>query len=61
VVERQALEGELRLLEVTWCEAEEIAALADTLGLPPTVEKLLARLRGSRPQDRAEPLPSSNR
>ena len=30
-VERRALEGELRLLEREWAEAEELAAIADTL------------------------------
>ena len=36
--ERRALEGELRLLERAWREAEEIAAIADNLLLPEGVE-----------------------
>lgn len=32
--ERRVLEGELSLLEAAWREAEEIAAIADTLALP---------------------------
>ena len=46
-VERQALEGELRLLEAAWREAEEIAAIADTLLLRPTVERFIAKHRKS--------------
>lgn len=36
--ERRALEGELRLLERAWREAEEIAAIADSLLLPDGAE-----------------------
>ncbi len=36
--ERRALEGELVLLERAWREAEEIAAIADTLLLPATID-----------------------
>lgn len=43
--ERQALEGELALLELEWKEAEEIAAIADTLGLPEDLERQLDALR----------------
>ena len=43
-LERRALEGELALLEHAWREAEEIAAIADDLLVPPTIrEKLEAR------------------
>lgn len=45
--ERRALEGELALLESAWREAEEIAAISDTLLIPKTVDDWLARLRGS--------------
>jgi hypothetical protein len=44
--ERRAMEGELALLEQTWKQAEEIAAIADRLTLPPSVEGVLKRLRG---------------
>lgn len=43
--ERIALEGELALLELEWKEAEEIAAIADTLGLPEDLERQLDALR----------------
>ena len=43
--ERQALEGELLELERAWREAEEIAAIADRLTLPPAVERALEALR----------------
>jgi adenylate kinase len=43
--ERLALEGELARLEMEWEAAEEIAAIADTLGLPEDVERQLDRLR----------------
>jgi hypothetical protein len=46
-VERQALDGELRALEVAWREAEEIAAIADRLLLPAAVEDFIARHRRS--------------
>lgn len=45
-VERRAMEGELADLERAWRDAEEIAAIADTLGLPSAVERAFARLRG---------------
>jgi hypothetical protein len=41
--ERRALEGEIRALEAAWKEAEEIAAIADSLALPPRVEEFLRR------------------
>ena len=43
--ERRALEGELHLLEAAWRDAEEIAAIADDMFLPASVDERLARLR----------------
>ncbi len=43
--ERAALEGELSMLTVAWKEAEQIAAIADTLTLPPELEDRLDDLR----------------
>ena len=43
--ERRALEGELALLEDAWREAEEIAAIADRLLVPPRIEELIERHR----------------
>lgn len=43
--ERIALEGELALLELAWKEAEEIAAIADSLAIPREVETQLEELR----------------
>lgn len=45
--ERRALEGELYLLEEQWREAEEIAAIADRLLVPASVEEWIRRWRGS--------------
>jgi len=45
--ERRALEGELYLLEEAWKQAEEIAAIADDMFLPQSVDAELARLRAS--------------
>jgi hypothetical protein len=44
-LERRALEGELAILEAAWREAEEIAAIADTLTLPERVVEQFKRLR----------------
>lgn len=44
-LERRALEGELAALEQAWREAEEIAAIADTLTLPERVVEQFKRLR----------------
>ena len=41
--ERRALEGELDLLEREWREAEELAAIADDLLLPPAVRERIHR------------------
>ena len=46
--ERRALEGELYLLEEAWKQAEEIAAIADDMFLPESVDADLARLREAR-------------
>jgi hypothetical protein len=43
--ERRALEGELSLLESAWREAEEIAAIADSLPGEDHLTRLLDRLR----------------
>jgi hypothetical protein len=40
-IERQALEGELARLEEEWRAAEEIAAIADDLLLPPNVQEFI--------------------
>lgn len=45
--EREALEGELALLEVAWKDAEEIAAIADKLIASDDVTLMFARLRQS--------------
>jgi hypothetical protein len=44
-LERRALDGELAALEAQWREAEEVAAIADTLTLPERVVRRLDRLR----------------
>jgi hypothetical protein len=43
--ERAVMAGELEDLEAQWREAEEIAAIADGLTLPPAVLAQLERLR----------------
>ena len=43
--ERRALEGELYLLEEAWQQAEEIAAIADDMFLPQSIDAEFARLR----------------
>ncbi len=43
--EREALEGELALLELAWKDAEEIAAIADELVVSDQVDLLFARLQ----------------
>jgi hypothetical protein len=48
--ERRALEGELYLLEEAWKQAEEVAAIADDMFLPASVDTDLARLRAARPE-----------
>lgn len=44
--ERRALEGELAELEAAWREAEEIAAIADRLLIPPKIDEWLKKHRG---------------
>lgn len=44
-VERRALEGELALLETAWREADEIAAIADSLLIPGEVSRRLGTMR----------------
>lgn len=46
--ERRWLAGELLELEEAWRAAEELAAIADKLGLPEEVEDRLARLRAAK-------------
>jgi hypothetical protein len=41
--ERRAMEGELALLEEAWRQAEEVAAIADNLLVPRSVEEFLER------------------
>jgi hypothetical protein len=53
--ERRALEGELHLLEEAWQQAEEVAAIADDMFLPESVETELARLRAARDSDAGAP------
>lgn len=43
--ERRALEGELAMLEQAWKDAEEIAAISDSLTLPEEVRVQLGRLK----------------
>ncbi|MGQ0642332.1 MAG: hypothetical protein ACT4P6_16415 [Gemmatimonadaceae bacterium] len=43
--ERRALEGELAALEEAWKEAEEIAAIADNLLIPESVETAFATMK----------------
>jgi hypothetical protein len=43
--ERAALEGELAALESAWRDAEETAAIADDLLLPPEIDQAMKRLR----------------
>jgi hypothetical protein len=44
--EYRALQGELAQLEQAWRDAEQIAAIADNLLLPESVEDFLKRPRG---------------
>lgn len=44
--ERRAMTGELALLEHAWRDAEEVAAIADDMFLPASVQSSLDRLRG---------------
>ena len=53
--ERRALEGELYLLEEAWQQAEEIAAIADDMFLPPSIDAELVRLSEARGADSSAP------
>jgi hypothetical protein len=44
--ERRAMEGELAALEAAWREAEEIAAIADRLLLPSSIDDWIHRQKG---------------
>ena len=54
--ERRALEGELYILEAAWRQADEIAAIADDMFLPQSVDDELARLKDAR-DDARNPSP----
>lgn len=43
--ERRALDGELQALEDRWREAEEVAAIADSMFYPPSLDERLHSLR----------------
>jgi hypothetical protein len=53
--ERRALEGELAVLEEAWQQADEIAAIADDMFLPASVDEELARLKDARGRDADPP------
>jgi hypothetical protein len=57
--ERRALEGELHLLEDAWKEADEIAAIADDMFLPASMDEELERLKAARGADATRIAPSS--
>lgn len=44
--ERRALEGELQALEIAWKEADEIAAISDSLLTPSWIDQAIRKLRG---------------
>lgn len=46
--EQRALEGQLLELETAWREAEEIAAIADRLFVPPAIEAWITKHRAAR-------------
>jgi hypothetical protein len=49
--EREAMEGELHVLEAAWREAEEIAGIADSLLLPPTVDQAFEEIKRRTPKE----------
>src|SRR5690606_785952 len=53
--ERRALEGELAVLAERWRAAEEIAAIADSLAVPASVEQRLEDLKTNRWPPRGTP------
>ena len=44
--ERRAMEGDLRLLEEAWKEAEEIAGISDDMFLPEEISRQLDEMKG---------------
>jgi hypothetical protein len=60
--ERRALEGELHVLEEAWRQADEIAAIADDMFLPASMDEDLARLRArsARDESAAPDLPGAS-
>ena len=44
-IERRAMEGELAILETAWKEAEQIAAISDSMFLPASVDDKLAAIK----------------
>jgi len=44
--ERRAMEGDLRILEQAWREAEEIAGISDDMFLPEDISKRLTEMKG---------------
>jgi len=51
-VERRAMEGELAILEAAWRQAEEIAAIADNLLVPQSVDEQYAQLSAAKVADK---------
>lgn len=49
--ERAAMEGELHTLEAAWREAEEIAAISDSLLLPSTVDQAFEEIKRRTPKE----------
>ena len=45
-IERRAMEGELTLLEQAWRDAEEIAAISDSMFLPQGVDEQFDAIKG---------------
>jgi hypothetical protein len=45
--EREALEGELAVLEAAWQAAEEVASIADNLFVPKSAEEFIRREKKS--------------
>ena len=48
--ERRAFEGELRILEDAWREAEEVAAIADNLFVPPNISDKFGEIKRAAPR-----------
>jgi len=58
--ERRALEGELWVLEKAWAQAEEVAAISDSLLLPEGADEALERLKEQRDVAEDRPLGGTN-